>query len=53
MTLVGSSGREAKRVVLDAAGGSFTFETKERPRRVVLNDDRGLLARVERGKAQR
>jgi hypothetical protein len=53
VALVGSSGRETKRVVLEAAGGSFTFETKERPRRVVLNDDRGLLARVERGKAQR
>ena len=53
VALVGSSGREAKRVVLPADGGSFTFETRERPRRVVLNDDRGLLARVVRGKAQR
>jgi aminopeptidase N len=46
-------GRETRRVKLDPAGGTFELETKERPRRVTLNDDRGLLARIERGKPQR
>jgi aminopeptidase N len=53
VTLVGSSGREAHRVALGSAGGSFDFDTMERPRRVLLNEDRGLLARVKRGNAQR
>jgi hypothetical protein len=53
VTLVHREGRETHRVRLEAAGGSFTFQTKEEPRRVVLNDDRGLLARVERGPSQR
>jgi aminopeptidase N len=50
VSLVGPSGRETRRVTLAATGGSFAFQTRERPRRVVLNDDRGLLARVEGGK---
>ena len=29
-------------------GGSWTIDTAQEPRRVTLNDDRGLLARVER-----
>ena len=43
-----ATGREARTVVVGAEGGSWTIETRQRPRRVTLNDDRGLLARVER-----
>lgn len=48
ITVAGDTGREARRVVLEPAGGSFTIETRERPGRVSLNEDRGLLARFER-----
>jgi aminopeptidase N len=49
VTLVGSSGRETHRASVGPGGGTVLLETDERPRRVLLNDDRGLLARVERG----
>lgn len=49
VTLVGSSGRETHRASVSPGGGTVLLETDERPRRVLLNDDRGLLARVERG----
>jgi hypothetical protein len=38
---------ERTRVLLTPAGGVYTLETRERPRRVRLNDDRGLLARFK------
>jgi hypothetical protein len=40
--------RTARTVVIGTEGGSWVIETSQEPRRVVLNDDRGLLARVER-----
>jgi hypothetical protein len=43
-----AAGNESRVVLLGTEGGSFTLETREAPRRVVLNEDRGLLARVER-----
>jgi len=43
-----TGGREARSVMLEATGGSWTIDTAREPRRVTLNDDRGLLARVER-----
>jgi hypothetical protein len=54
VTLVTPRGREARGVRLPAGGGTFSFETVERPRRVQLNEDRALLVRLERGgEAQR
>ena len=46
---------ETRTVRLAPEGGSFTFDTREAPRRVALNEDRGLLAQIDRtqGKAQR
>ena len=41
---------ERTRVLLPPAGGTYTLETRERPERVRINDDRGLLARVETGR---
>jgi aminopeptidase N len=50
----GREGREALRVVIGPTGGSWTIDTAWEPRRVALNEDRGLLVRVERvGAAQR
>jgi len=43
-----SGGRESRTVLLPEEGGSWTIETAERPRRVTLNDDRGMLARIEK-----
>jgi hypothetical protein len=43
-----ATGREARTVTLEPAGGSWTIETGQEPRRVEVNEDRGLLARVER-----
>jgi aminopeptidase N len=43
-----TTGTEAKRVQLPPDGGSFTVETRENPRRIELNEDRGLLAQLER-----
>jgi hypothetical protein len=43
-----SAGPEARSVTLGASGGSWTIDTVEKPRRVAVNDDRGLLARVDR-----
>ena len=40
-------GSETRTVVVGTEGGSWTIETSQKPRRVTLNDDRGLLARVE------
>jgi hypothetical protein len=43
-----ASGTETRSVTLAPDGGSFSVETRELPRRVGLNEDRGLLAQVER-----
>ena len=43
-----AGGREARTVTLEPAGGSWTIETVQEPRRVAVNEDRGLLARTER-----
>lgn len=48
IALVLGARREARTFALEPAGGSFVLESAERPRRVDLNEDRGLLARVER-----
>ena len=48
VTAATAAGSEALRVVLGSEGGSFTIATGQEPRRVVLNDDRALLARIER-----
>jgi aminopeptidase N len=42
---------ETQTVRLSPAGGSFTIDTPQPPRRVALNEDRGLLARIERAGA--
>jgi aminopeptidase N len=42
------SGTETRTVTLAPEGGSFTVDTRELPRRVALNEDRGLLVQVER-----
>jgi len=39
-------------VLLETAGGSWTIDTEEEPRRVALNEDRGMLARVIREAAR-
>jgi hypothetical protein len=39
-------GREARSVLLEPAGGSWTIDTVQEPKRVVPNEDRGLLVRV-------
>lgn len=49
--LVTSTGTELRRVRLAPEGGSLTIDTPEPPRRIALNEDRGLLARIERGAA--
>jgi hypothetical protein len=45
---VTAEGREARTVMLGATGGSWTIDTAREPRRLEVNGDRGLLARVER-----
>jgi aminopeptidase N len=39
---------ETQTVTLPAEGGVFTFDTAAAPRKVALNPDRALLARIER-----
>jgi hypothetical protein len=43
-----AAGEEARTVLLEPGGGSWTIDTREKPRRFVLNENRGLLARIER-----
>jgi hypothetical protein len=45
-----ADGEETRAVVLDPAGGSWTVDTPSEPQRLQVNEDRGLLARVERVK---
>lgn len=47
VAVVHAGGREAKRVSLPPEGGTFTIGTAGRPRRVEVNADGGLLARVK------
>jgi hypothetical protein len=42
-------GKQEQTVTLPMEGGRFTIATKETPRKVEINSDRALLARVERG----
>jgi hypothetical protein len=48
VTISVSGGKHTRRVSLDPTG-SWTLTSAERPRGVEVNEDRGLLARVERG----
>ena len=43
-----ATGTETRTVRLTPEGGSFTLDTREAPRRVALNEDRGLLAQIEK-----
>jgi Peptidase family M1 domain len=47
--LTWKGGREARSVQLDPAGGSWTIDTVREPKRVALNEDRGLLVRLRHG----
>jgi hypothetical protein len=42
------AGKKVRRVTLDPPSGSWTITSRERPRGVAVNEDRGLLARIER-----
>jgi len=46
IALVHGAGRETRTVMLEPSGGRFTLETSDRPRKVELNTDRGLLLTV-------
>jgi len=48
ITIVGDGGRETRALRLPPRGGPFEIEVPWRPRRVELNADRSLLARVDR-----
>jgi aminopeptidase N len=50
IAVVHRNGRERSRVMLPPEGGTFTIETPAAPRRVEVNRDGGLLARVVRGR---
>jgi hypothetical protein len=47
--LAWKGGRGARSVLLEPGGGSWTIDTPRKPRRVTLNQDRGLLATVVHG----
>ena len=47
LTVFHPGGRVNRQVTLPAEGGSFALDSKERPIRVEINADRGLLAKVE------
>jgi aminopeptidase N len=42
------AGNESHTLRLAPQGGSLTIDTLELPRRIALNEDRGVLARIER-----
>ncbi len=48
-----SAGKDVRRFTLEPPSGSWTITSRERPRGITVNEDRGLLAHVERGKAAR
>jgi hypothetical protein len=47
------AGRDVRRVTLAPPLGSWTITSRERPRGIAVNEDRGLLARVESGRVTR
>jgi hypothetical protein len=49
LELAWNGGRDARSVLVDPEGGSWTIDTLQKPDRVTLNQDRGLLARVRHG----
>jgi Peptidase family M1 domain len=55
ISVVTSAGTEQRAIRLAPEGGSVTIDTREAPRRLALNEDRGLLAQIARtpGPAQR
>ncbi len=48
VSVVTNAGTESRSLRLGPEGGSLTTFTRDEPRRVALNEDRGLLARVAR-----
>jgi hypothetical protein len=48
ISVTAGAATETRTVRLEADGGVFTIDTREAPRRIALNEDRGLLARVTR-----
>ncbi len=46
-----STGTERRSLRLGREDASLTIDTREAPRRIALNEDRGLLARIERAKS--
>jgi hypothetical protein len=48
LTAATADGGERRTVLLDPAGGSWTLDTRSAPRRLQVNEDRGLLARFDR-----
>jgi hypothetical protein len=53
ISLYTGAGAEARTVELGPEGGSFTFDTPDEPGRISLNEDRGLLVQIERGRPTR
>jgi aminopeptidase N len=51
VSVTSSAGTETRIVRLTPDGGDFAFDTREPPRRIALNEDRGLLARVTRSES--
>jgi hypothetical protein len=48
ISVTAGAATETRTVRLESEGGVFTIDTSEAPRRIALNEDRGLLARVDR-----
>jgi len=48
ISLDARDGRQVKRVELDPSGGSWTIDTPDPPRRVGINEDRGILAETKK-----
>ena len=48
LSVLHRGGRVTRRVVLPSTGGTFQVDSPERPSRVEVNGDRGLLAHVEK-----
>jgi len=52
VSVVTNAGTELRAIRLAPEGGSVTIDTREAPRRIALNEDRGLLAQIARGRGQ-
>jgi hypothetical protein len=48
VSVVTSAGTESRSMRLGPEGGSLTIETREAPRRIAINEDRGLLTQIVR-----